>query len=513
MALPEKRNYEQEAPTNIGANLARTTLGQGLLFGFGDEVEAFTRSLVENKNYEDILSEVRGEIEQFRKEAPVAAYGSEILGAIPSTIATGAAGLLGKLGLKGSAKIAATQGGVYGVGTGDDLESRVKSGVLGAGIGGSVSKVAEKILPTVSKEAKRLKELGVNVTPGQRVKGSNVIGDVMGQMEEGLTTLPGVAGPIQNARLQSMKDFNKSVVNTVLKPLDVKVPATINSGDELAIFIKETMDNKYDDVLENVNLKSNQTLNDDINRILQNSTANEVDLTSITRTVNKKVLPFLKAGDNLDGQDLKRLESTINGEIVKFKNAVGTQINAKETLEEVLDRVRSEINLQNPKTELSKVNKVYSNIKPIYKAISRGNARVDQTFTPLQYRQALLQSDITPNKLRTITGNRPTSELLNLSEKVIGPTLGDSGTATRLLMQDIIQSPARTITEKFTIPGLIADVAYSKPMGVNPLQLLIESPNTLVTKPLPAYSGLASQNEEIQKLLDSLNDTQNGADR
>ena len=80
-------------------------------------------------------------------------------------------------------------------------------------------------------------------------------------------------------------------------------------------------------------------------------------------------------------------------------------------------------------------------------------------------------------------------------------------------MQDIIQSPARTITQKFSIPGLVADVAYSKPMGVNPLQLLIESPNTLVTKPLPAYSGLASQNEEMQKLLDSLNVSQDRTDR
>ena len=47
MALPKERNYKtnEDAPSNVGANLARTTLGQGLLFGFGDEVEAFTRSL------------------------------------------------------------------------------------------------------------------------------------------------------------------------------------------------------------------------------------------------------------------------------------------------------------------------------------------------------------------------------------------------------------------------------------------------------------------------------------
>ena len=275
------------------------------------------------------------------------------------------------------------------------------------------------------------------------------------------------------------------------------------------MFIKDTMDTKYDEVLGAMKLKSNKSLNNDINNILNNSTANEVDLSSITRTVNKKVLPFLKEGNNLDGQDLKRLESTLNGEIVKFKGAVGTQINAKETLEEVLDRVRTEINLQNPRTELSKVNKVYSNVKPIYKAISRGNARVDQTFSPAQYRQSLMQSDITANKLKTIIGDKPTSELLNLSEKVIGPTLGDSGTAARLLMQDVASAPISTVSKKFALPGLLSDVAYSQipmtPSNVTPLQLLIESPSALLTRPLPAYSGLISQNEQLQSLLDSIN--------
>ena len=199
MAAPLKKEVisVRQAPDNIGINLARTSLGQGLMFGFGDEVEAYARSLVEGKDYEEILSEIRSDIDSFRKEAPVAAYGSEILGAIPTTIATGGSGLLGRLGLKGAGKIAATQGGIYGAGAGDDLESRAKGVVTGAALAGTTQKIADKILPTATKEAKRLKQLGVNVTPGQRVRGSNVIGDVVGQMEEGLTTYPGVAGPIQ----------------------------------------------------------------------------------------------------------------------------------------------------------------------------------------------------------------------------------------------------------------------------------------------------------------------------
>jgi len=51
-------------------DIVRSALGQGLAFGFGDEVEAFARSLASDKEYEDIVKEIRAEIELFRKENP-----------------------------------------------------------------------------------------------------------------------------------------------------------------------------------------------------------------------------------------------------------------------------------------------------------------------------------------------------------------------------------------------------------------------------------------------------------
>ena len=68
---------------------ARAILGQGLGLGFGDEAEAYVRSILSGKEYDEVIKEVRSEIEEFREEQPVAAYGSELAGGL----LTGVAGL------------------------------------------------------------------------------------------------------------------------------------------------------------------------------------------------------------------------------------------------------------------------------------------------------------------------------------------------------------------------------------------------------------------------------------
>ena len=63
------------------------TFAQGLTFGFADEIEAGVRSALDsNKSYAEVLNDVRGKIKAFRKSNPVAAFGTEIAGSIPSMI-------------------------------------------------------------------------------------------------------------------------------------------------------------------------------------------------------------------------------------------------------------------------------------------------------------------------------------------------------------------------------------------------------------------------------------------
>ena len=53
--------------------------GQGLSLGFGDEIEAAVTSFFGKRPYSEVVEEIRGDISQFKEQAPVVAYGAEIL--------------------------------------------------------------------------------------------------------------------------------------------------------------------------------------------------------------------------------------------------------------------------------------------------------------------------------------------------------------------------------------------------------------------------------------------------
>jgi len=153
-----------KAPTSYAGNLARA-IGQGVTFGFGDEIEAGIRSLGSDRSYDEEVADIRESIEQFRETNPVAAYGSEIVGSIPTGL--GLAGLALRGGLKGAAKIGALEGGIYGAGEGEGVEGTATSAVIGAGLGGALGKAGEKafegIAPLVGKFMKKTRGSGTEV--------------------------------------------------------------------------------------------------------------------------------------------------------------------------------------------------------------------------------------------------------------------------------------------------------------------------------------------------------------
>jgi len=158
-----------KAPTSYAGNLARA-IGQGVTFGFGDEIEAGIRSLGSDRSYDEEVSDIRKSISEFRDTNPVAAYGSEIAGSIPTGF--GLAGLALRGGLKGAAKIGALEGSIYGAGEGEGVEGTATSTVLGAGLGAAGGKIAEKafegIAPLVGKFMKKTRGSGIEA------KGSGV---------------------------------------------------------------------------------------------------------------------------------------------------------------------------------------------------------------------------------------------------------------------------------------------------------------------------------------------------
>lgn len=143
--------------------LLRSGLGQGLLMGAGDEVEAFFRSRLGSQTYDQALEEVRRRMAVTRQERPGQTTAAEIAGAVlpaagamlasggaaAPVVAARAAPLVARIG-QGAAQgaaVGAAQGGVEGFMKGEGsasarLDRAAEDALTGGMVGGPIGAVA-----------------------------------------------------------------------------------------------------------------------------------------------------------------------------------------------------------------------------------------------------------------------------------------------------------------------------------------------------------------------------------
>jgi hypothetical protein len=144
-------------------------LGQGISFNTTDELEAFARSLVTGRPYDEIVQEINDKLSAYSEARPMEAMSYEIGGAVLpaiaaapfsggtslTTLATRAPTLMKLLGMvapksfKEALKWGAIHGGLSGFGSGEDLESRLTGGAVGTVAGGIMGGATEKIVPLI----------------------------------------------------------------------------------------------------------------------------------------------------------------------------------------------------------------------------------------------------------------------------------------------------------------------------------------------------------------------------
>lgn len=150
------------------ANFTRALLGQGLLMGWGDEAEAWLRSKVGERVYEDELADINREYAEFAQRRPIASLATEFaggalpaLGAMIATPVTGgaaapaaaaaaarSAGVLSRLAANPLARGAATgaaTGAISGAGSAQPGE-RGEGAFEGAQIGGVLGAAAPLVI-------------------------------------------------------------------------------------------------------------------------------------------------------------------------------------------------------------------------------------------------------------------------------------------------------------------------------------------------------------------------------
>lgn len=166
--IADEKLLASETPTQKTRAIA-----QGLTFGFADEAEAKLRSLYDPREYEEILNEIRGSLDQYSEAYPKSSLGYELSGAaLPALLATiwsggsAAPAIFGRLAAKlpkavtniigttapksliGAGLTGAAQGALTGAGKGETGTERAEGAVLG-GLAGTVLGPAAKVATDV----------------------------------------------------------------------------------------------------------------------------------------------------------------------------------------------------------------------------------------------------------------------------------------------------------------------------------------------------------------------------
>ncbi len=439
VTVSETKATKRNRTTGEFARDIGRAVGQGVSFGFGDEAEAFARALYAkfldgddfNTAYNETVKEIRDDIKEFREDEPVLAYGSEIAGAIPSSIGAGAK--LAQLGIKGL-KNPVIQGAVYGAGAGEgNPVERVPDALLGGAVSGAVSKA----LPPITEGAKKLIKAGTPVTVGQAVGGG------IRKVEQALKSIPFLGDPIVEAEIRATQGFNKSAFAKVLEPLK-KYGVNPNkelkgkeTGNQLYSTAESIISKNYDKLVPKLkfpNQSDLQPIYDDI--ILKQAEFMPKNVNNaFLRDMDEIVYKNFGADGVLTGQGFKNIQSGLRRKIRNFANDPSEITRGYgRAYSEVLDGLTDTLKKNNPDlaVQLNDLDFSFKMLNLTGKAVER-SLNKQGTFTPSALMQAVRQSDQSLRKGDARKGEALFQDLAN-EGMALNMTLPDSGTATRSLL-------------------------------------------------------------------------------
>ena len=389
--------------------------------------ERNAKSSVQDAKYKGVRDDLRASNAEFAKQNPKTAMALELAGGITTPVlgAAKAATIGGKIA-RGSLQ-GAGFGAVYGAGNADEMEDvgrdTLLQGAAGGAIGGVLSGAGAVLAPKLQQGAKAFANRGIPITPGQAFGGvTDTIEQRMGSV------MPG----INSARTRSVKSWNKSLIDDIIKPLGGKVD---DLGDNLLGNVKkgqEVLSKSYDDVLPFIGIKDKVGLTKAINLVKKDQVLSDAAEKTLTKEMSK-IQGFL-SGKNISGESVKDIQTHLGKRIQAYAGTTNADDKAIGTaLSDTLDVLMTQVQKQNPKysEKLKAVNTAYAKFIRIENAASK--LTDGETFTPKQFASAVRQSDRSKGK-NAVAAGKALMQGESRQAKILGNKLADSGTAGNLIL-------------------------------------------------------------------------------
>ena len=413
---------------------------QGLMFGFSDEAEgllagvynAATSGKSFSEAYKEGRDNARKQLDQFREDDPLAAYGTEILSSLPAALAGGAG--LARLGISAGKGLGAAvgrgtvEGAIYGLGAGegdavDQAASTILGGATGAALTGLVGGVLRStVAPAPTKAAQELMDRGVKLTPGQQSPNS-----VIGMVDQAAGKIPS----IRAAQMQAIPEFNRAAMNEALESIGKKVPNSLEGGDIL-MYGREAFEEAYEALKKDIEVPdlnsvklSGQQILDDVNQISPKAAKK-------LRQEFQTLLSYkgMKMRTRLDGDLFKEIDSRIGKRAAAYQRQaqMGQNVDAADIAEGMFalqNNLRNALVGKTPAatTKLRMTNQGYGKFKIVQDAARRAGGE----FSPARLGQASKAADLSPSKRASAEGTARMQPLAQAGKEALTAP-PDSGT-------------------------------------------------------------------------------------
>lgn len=301
-------------------------------------------------------------------------------------------------------------------------ENKAQQAGLGALTGYGLDKTLGAVVsPAVSDAAKRMREMGVTLTPGQ------MFGGLTETVENAIAKLPVVGSTARSAQDRSVEQFNTGVINSALSKIDESLPKGVSGFDAVEYLYKKA-DEAFDKVKPKVELGNTLNLYTGLRDIANNfKTSNEGHVKLIKDFIKNDIQDKLSKGA-ISGEDFKKLDSELGKKLVNYAGKGGADADLADAIGSLQRLIRSELRPIDPtdtaaKKALDAANSVWADKSRIERAASYLSAE-DGVFTPSQLNQAIKAEST--GKSQFATGN---ARMQGMARDALS-TIGRSGAVT-----------------------------------------------------------------------------------
>ena len=413
---------------------------QGLMFGFSDEAEGLLAGVYNaakggksfSEAYKEGRDNARKQLDQFREDDFLAAYGTEIIASLPTALLGGVglakAGISAGKGLGAAMGRGAVEGAAYGLGAGegdaaDQIKSTVAGGATGAALTGAVGGVLRStVAPAPTKAAQELMDRGVKLTPGQQSPNS-----LIGMVDQAAGKIPS----IRAAQMQAIPEFNRAAMNEALEGIGKQVPKNLEGGDIL-MYGREAFEEAYDALKKDIEVPdlnsvklSGQQILDDVGQISPKAAKK-------LRQEFQTLLAYkgMKMRTRLDGDLFKEIDSRIGKRAAAYQRQaqMGQNVDAGDIAQGMFalqNNLRNALVGKTPAatTKLRMTNQGYGKFKIVQDAARRAGGE----FSPAKLGQASKAADLSPSKRASAEGTARMQPLAQAGKEALTAP-PDSGT-------------------------------------------------------------------------------------